>query len=49
MFGAHMTPENIFRKYIFPEIKNVLEKYVWTIEEAEKEMKKADERERSKW
>jgi len=28
-FGAHLTSINIFKKFIFPEIRNVLYKYIW--------------------
>ncbi len=28
-FGAHLTSIDIFKKFIFPEIKNVLYKYIW--------------------
>jgi len=28
-FGAHLTSIDIFKKFIFPEIKNILYKYVW--------------------
>lgn len=28
-FGAHLTSIDIFKKFIFPEIKNVLHKYIW--------------------
>ncbi|RKY39839.1 MAG: hypothetical protein DRP75_00930, partial [Candidatus Omnitrophota bacterium] len=28
-FGAHLTSVDIFKKFIFPEIKNILHKYVW--------------------
>jgi type I restriction-modification system DNA methylase subunit len=28
-FGAHLTSIDIFKKFIFPEIKNILYKYTW--------------------
>ena len=28
-FGAHLTSVNIFKKFIFPEIKNILYQYTW--------------------
>ncbi|MCD6086031.1 methyltransferase domain-containing protein, partial [bacterium] len=28
-FGAHLTSVDIFKKFIFPEIKDILHKYVW--------------------
>lgn len=28
-FGAHLTSIDIFKKFIFPEIKNILYKYIW--------------------
>ncbi|MCM8828672.1 MAG: hypothetical protein NC902_05240 [Candidatus Omnitrophica bacterium] len=28
-FGAHFTSVDIFKKFIFPEIKNILYKYSW--------------------
>ncbi len=28
-FGAHLTSIDIFKKFIFPEIKNIFNKYVW--------------------
>lgn len=28
-FGAHLTSIDIFKKFIFPEIKNILSKYTW--------------------
>ena len=28
-FGAHLTSVDIFKKFIFPEIKDVLNKYIW--------------------
>jgi len=28
-FGAHLTSIDIFKKFIFPEIKDILYKYVW--------------------
>jgi len=28
-FGAHMTSIDVFKKFIFPEIKNILYNYTW--------------------
>jgi hypothetical protein len=28
-FGAHLTSIDIFKKFIFPEIKDLLDKYIW--------------------
>ena len=28
-FGVHLTSVDIFKKFIFPEIKNILNKYIW--------------------